>query len=636
MKKFVVILLLIFFAGNAFSELPTPAFNLAFPGETNVIDYSKYGEFQNIGTENYTFIINDKEGLAEAVGEGIYPNTQSVKQDILYEKLKEEGRLNGSHWTHVGTGDYIADFFVWATAPEEPGVKLFFTAETLREAGLIIHAIKAYYAVLVHFPASACFSRDSSFVWYVGPAAIEKIDLLCRKYPELGIRLQDALVKVENGKDIDLTNDIVTVNPGKFVKLKKGEKVAIDLEKLKIVEQRGKGKVKLIKYENGHWQMIVDDKPFIVKGITYGPSKIGESPHNGTSRNWMFVDDNKNGKIDAPYESWVDKNKNNKKDKNEKIIGDFQLLKEMGCNTIRHYYVSSGSKYSKDGSNKEILRDLFNTYGIRVIMGDFLGAYTIGSGADWNKGTDYNDKAQCERMKNIVKEMVLDHKDEPYILMWLLGNENNMDSDYTGINTSRTLASKQPEAYAKFLNEVAKMIHEIDENHPVAVGNMELYLIDYYEKYAQEIDILGINSYRGKDGFGSLWKQAKNLFDRPVLITEYGCDAFNSNLNSEDEESQEKYHKGCWEDIRYNLAGESGKGNALGGVIFEWLDEWWKSLKGSASSQQKTKDCPMDFPDGWSSEEWLGIVRQGNGKHSPFLRQLRKSYFLYEELWNEK
>jgi len=33
-------------------------------------------------------------------------------------------------------------------------------------------------------------------------------------------------------------------------------------------------------------------------------------------------------------------------------------------------------------------------------------------------------------------------------------------------------------------------------------------------------------------------------------------------------------------------------------------------------------------------EEWLGICGQGNGVRSPFLRELRKSYFLYKELWN--
>ena len=123
--------------------------------------------------------------------------------------------------------------------------------------------------------------------------------------------------------------------------------------------------------------------------------------------------------------------------------------------------------------------------------------------------------------------------------------------------------------------------------------------------------------------------------DRPILITEYGCDAYNTKLKCIDEDNQAAWHKGCWEDIEYNLAGEKGDGNALGGVVFEWLDEWWKSPHGSAFTHEKTNDCPMAFPDGWSSEEWLGIAGQGDGKNSPYLRQLRKSYFIYKQLWNK-
>ena len=34
-------------------------------------------------------------------------------------------------------------------------------------------------------------------------------------------------------------------------------------------------------------------------------------------------------------------------------------------------------------------------------------------------------------------------------------------------------------------------------------------------------------------------------------------------------------------------------------------------------------------------EEWFGIISQGNGKHSPFMRQLRESYFVYQNFWTK-
>jgi len=39
------------------------------------------------------------------------------------------------------------------------------------------------------------------------------------------------------------------------------------------------------------------------------------------------------------------------------------------------------------------------------------------------------------------------------------------------------------------------------------------------------------------------------------------------------------------------------------------------------------------MPDGFVQEEWFGLVGQGSGMNSPFERNLRKAYFVYQELW---
>jgi hypothetical protein len=41
------------------------------------------------------------------------------------------------------------------------------------------------------------------------------------------------------------------------------------------------------------------------------------------------------------------------------------------------------------------------------------------------------------------------------------------------------------------------------------------------------------------------------------------------------------------------------------------------------------------FLDGWSYEEWLGVAGQGDGSDSPFLRQLRPAYSVYQRLWKK-
>src|ERR1044071_7208001 len=210
------------------------------------------------------------------------------------------------------------------------------------------------------------------------------------------------------------------------------------------------------------WRLIVDGKPFFVKGICYYPTKVGESADDGTWRDWMTVDDDHDGRIDAPYQSWVDKNRNDRQDPGEKVVGDFQLMKEMGCNAIRVYHHASSSpqvqKINETGTgtalhynhapNKELLRDLYKTYGIRVAMGDFLGTYTIGSGAPWDGGTDYSDPVQRKNMLASVEDMVREFKDEDFLLMWVLGNETNYRE------ATHTNAATHPKDFAEFVNIV--------------------------------------------------------------------------------------------------------------------------------------------------------------------------------------
>ena len=239
-------------------------------------------------------------------------------------------------------------------------------------------------------------------------------------------------------------------------------------------------KVALKKNEKGFWRMYVDGEPYFIKGITYEPVKIGERLKS--SNQWMNYDFNKNGINDCAYEVWVDKNKNNIQDEDEKAVGDFYLLKEMGVNTIRIYHPTN--------IKKEILRDLYTRFGIRVIMGNLMGAYCWGSGASWEKGTDYTDKKQLENMINDVKKMVLEYKDEPYILAWLLGNENDATGSYENSTFNNTNARQYPEAFARFVNRVAKIIHKLDPNHPVGVSNSIYLLLPYYKKYTPEIDFI--------------------------------------------------------------------------------------------------------------------------------------------------
>ncbi len=83
------------------------------PGTAKIVDYTKYGEFENVGTEKYFYRMRDPDGLAQAAGEGIYPNIGAVYDNPRYKIVKEEGRLDGSHWDFVRTPDLEAAYFKW-------------------------------------------------------------------------------------------------------------------------------------------------------------------------------------------------------------------------------------------------------------------------------------------------------------------------------------------------------------------------------------------------------------------------------------------------------------------------------------------------------------------------------------------
>ncbi|HQP09952.1 MAG TPA: glycoside hydrolase family 2 TIM barrel-domain containing protein, partial [Candidatus Omnitrophota bacterium] len=518
-----------------------------------------------------------------------------------------------------------AAYFKWITATEPWGVRLFYLGMVFEKAQMHYEAIRAYRALIVHFPKTVAWTYWQT-PWYPGQAAIAKIRHLIRMHPQLNLDYKWMKIEVRNGFDNDIKNDVFIVHPGKIFEKNVMDKVkdTFGLEQkaeLGAVKKRiGEGKVRLAQYENGHWHLLVNDEPYVIHGMTYTPTKIGQSPDKGTLENWMTEDTDGNGRIDGPYDSWVDVNRNDLQDDDEPVVGDFQLMKEMGVNTLRIYQ-------QPFPINKELLREMHARYGFRVILGDFVGKYAIGSGATWSEGTDYENPEHRKNMMASVQKMVMEHKDEPYVLLWLLGNENNY-----GVASN---ADKKPQAYFEFINEVAQWIKSVDPDHPVAACNGDTLFLDVFAQHVSDVDIYAANIYRGDYGFGSFWEQVADAAGKPAFITEYGCPAYARHLTYEEAEAaQADYHSGNWLDIEENLAGNArGAGNALGGVVFEWMDEWWKNYE--PFFHDRKSDAIGPFPGGYYFEEWFGLVGQGKGQHSPFLRQLRQSYFAYKRFWNK-
>lgn len=604
-----------------------PLFPLYDLGTEEIVDFEKYGEFVNPGTRAYFYRMKDPQGLARALGEGIDPSL-SITNNPAYKEALKSGKLKKlNHWKRVNTSDPQTDYFVWNTAPEEPGVRLLFVGKALEKGGHLMHALKAYHAAMVLYPDSAAWSAGGEFQWSAAEAAWNAIHALLRKHPELGLKFVDADVtcRVEEG------NLRVSVSPGRFVRtpVESAEAASVvpTVDRSIRLQQLGTGTVQLVQYGDGQWEMLVNGQPYFIRGMNYEPTKIGVVPWEW---DWTWSDENTNGTVDS-LEIFLDTNNNGLRDEGEPVTSDYQLMKEMGVNTIRFYVTSN----SLQRLNILLFRKVFHDYGIRFLVGNFLGAYCNDSGASWDPGTDYTSYKQRSIMKNNVSNMVARLKDEPWVLAWILGNENNMEMS-GDVNATRTNASKYPETYARFLNEVCAMVHAMDPNHPIGVGNLLVGLVEYYGKFAPEIDFIGINSYISEDGFGAMWQKVAQTMNRPVVITEFGCDAYYTGKGP-DEQMQSRWLLKNWQDIVDNRIGNSGVGNAIGGFVFQWVDEWWKDTLNyfeNPTDQQSTRAVfPMPFPDGYAQEEWFGIFSQGKGTCSPFLRVPRKAYYDLKALW---
>ncbi|MCP4653246.1 MAG: hypothetical protein GY858_07680 [Candidatus Omnitrophica bacterium] len=362
--------------------------------------------------------------------------------------------------------------------------------------------------------------------------------------------------------------------------------------------------------DNGYY-LEVDGKPFIMKGVIYNPVPIGKG---------------------YDYDFFTDKNK--------PWLVDGKLMKEMGINCVRLY--SAGKDLD---AVKSFISDMYEKFGIYTIMSDWLGLWSYPS-------ANYANKDAQEKTKKRVLGVVNALKNEKGLLIWILGNENNYTfSGKIGFWTSPEIEEmsnpqektlKKAEIYYKFINDIAKEIKKIDKSHPVALGNGEASFLNIAGKNAPDVDALAIILYRGKK-FGNFFKHVQKFFDRPIFLSEFGCDSYNSYTKEEDQQSQSQFLLSQWEDLYKNTVFSGNQsGNCLGGIIFEWSDEWWKHNEGYTAdwsvhnSEAGWSDGSYYFDikaeNGFNmSEEWFGIVALGETEDGINKRIPKKAFYTIKE-----
>jgi hypothetical protein len=198
-------------------------------------------------------------------------------------------------------------------------------------------------------------------------------------------------------------------------------------------------------------------------------------------------------------------------------------------------------------------------YGLKIAMGIEMDKEL--------HGFDYNDTEAVQKQFERIKKEILQYKDHPALLCWVVGNELNLLIQEDG-----SLGTVNPKVYDA-LAEVVDFIHEVDPNHPVTTtfaGMMDSHINVCVER-CPDLDFL---SYQVYGGLATVIEEdIRNNIDYPYTVTEYGpighWERPATSWGREIEENSTQKAEGLRERIKKGLQSDT-TGRNMGGFAFVW------------------------------------------------------------------
>jgi len=217
-------------------------------------------------------------------------------------------------------------------------------------------------------------------------------------------------------------------------------------------------------------------------------------------------------------------------------------LAAAGGNSIR--------TWSADGIGP--LLDEAHALGLTVAVGIWL--------EHERHGFDYGDAAAVAAQQQKAREVVLQYKDHPAVLLWGVGNE-----------VEEFAAGDDPRIW-RAINDIASMIKQLDPDHPTMAVTVELGgdRIRYVHQVMTAIDIHGVNSYGGSASVAE--RLAESGATKPFIITEFGPVGFWEMPKTEwgAPIEQTSTQKAEFSRQSYEQSILAAPGRALGAYAFVW------------------------------------------------------------------
>jgi hypothetical protein len=283
----------------------------------------------------------------------------------------------------------------------------------------------------------------------------------------------------------------------------------------------------------------VNGEKFFVKGVNYEGYRPGESPVDGDKVNLEMVD------------------------------RDFKLIKEAGFNTIR-----------TAGALTPEIMELAKKHGLWVMHGIWF-----------EKNMDYASPDTLTYARGLLKTEINWAKKFDNILCYLFLNEPDMER----------VRDAGKENTEEFLRNLYKEVKSYDPKRQVSFADWPpLAFVDhsFLDLAAFNVYIFSPNTISNSLGYRGYieWLKKNVAKGKPLVITEFGLSVSQAKIGK----SQPGFYsyggntdaQQAEGDIR--MYDELIQGGAVGGCVFDWLDEWW--MEGS-------KTVHDNLP-----EEYFGIV----------------------------
>ncbi|MGB0449358.1 MAG: glycoside hydrolase family 2 TIM barrel-domain containing protein [Porticoccaceae bacterium] len=225
-------------------------------------------------------------------------------------------------------------------------------------------------------------------------------------------------------------------------------------------------------------------------------------------------------------------------------IDNIKSLASYGGNAFRTWRVENGER-----SGLEILNEA-HQHGLMVCMGLEV--------ARERHGFDYDDDEAVAQQLAQIKQDILALKDHPALLMWGIGNELN-------------LRHTNPKVWDA-VNDLSKMIHEVDPNHPTTtmLAGAEPEDIKLVAKRCTDVDLLSFQVYGEIDQLPRFLSESK--FTGAYTVSEWGatghwespCTDWKRPVEANSSEKAESYKE------RYLNYIAADAAQCIGSFVFLW------------------------------------------------------------------